>query len=70
MAYTQTQADALRVAIASGVLTVRHGDVSTTYRSLDEMKIILADMEEALAGGRVRRTIAVFSDGIRRGRIR
>lgn len=65
MAYTQTQIDAMRVAIASGVLTVRHGETLTQYRSLAEMERILASMEAEVAGttARPRRTVAAFGNG-------
>lgn len=38
------QIASLRLAISSGSLIVKHGDTSTTYRSLKEMKEILADL--------------------------
>ena len=62
--YTQAQVDALRAAIASGVLTVRHGDVSTTYRSLTEMQAVLKTMEEDVAGKTVRRSRVAFNNGV------
>lgn len=37
MAFTQLDIDALDRAIASGELTVRHGDRLVTYRSVDEL---------------------------------
>lgn len=37
MAHTEAQLTALDAAIASGVLTVRYGDTSTTYRTMDEL---------------------------------
>lgn len=65
MAWTQSQIDALKAAIASGVLTVRHGETLTTYRSLSEMLRVLAAMEtEANAGSRPRRTVAQFDKGL------
>jgi hypothetical protein len=64
MAYTQTQIDALRAAIASGLLTVRHGDTSTTYQSLKEMREVLREMEAEVGGSpRPRRTVAAFGNG-------
>jgi hypothetical protein len=33
----QARLDALDVAIDSGVLTVRHGETSTTFRAMSEM---------------------------------
>lgn len=65
MAYSQTQIDVLHAAIASGVLSVRHENTTTEYRSLDEMREILAEMEKSLGiTQRVRRTVASFSRGI------
>ena len=49
MAYTTTQRDALQTALASGVLTVRYDDVSTTYRSVSEIREALNVVESALA---------------------
>ena len=37
MAWTQQQLDAIEGAIASGELTVRFGDRTVTYRSMDEL---------------------------------
>jgi hypothetical protein len=37
MAWTQAQLDAVEAAIASGELTVRFGDRTVTYRSMDEL---------------------------------
>lgn len=66
MAWTQAQIDGLKTAIASGVLTVKHGDTLTTFRSLAEMKQVLRDMEAELAGNSSppRRTVAGFSRGV------
>lgn len=65
MAYTQSQIDALRAAIASGALVVRHENTTTTYRSLAEMKEILADMVAEVSGKKpVTRTRANFSRGL------
>ena len=49
MAYTTTQRDALQAALASGVLTVRYDDVTTTYRSVPELREALKVVETALA---------------------
>jgi len=57
MPYTQAQRDALREALASGVLTVQYGDKRVTYRSVGELREALAEVEAALArdaGTRVR----------------
>lgn len=66
MAFTQTEIDALKKAIASGVLTVRHGDTSTTYRSLAEMERALKMMQGEVNPASVapRRTVASFSRGL------
>lgn len=65
MAYTQTQIDALKSAMASGVLTVKHGETSTTFRSLAEMQKQLSIMETSVAGtsSRPRRAVAGFGNG-------
>lgn len=65
MAYTQTQIDALKAAMASGVLTVRHGETTNTFRSLSEMEKQLSIMEADVAGAntRPRRTVAAYGNG-------
>jgi 5-enolpyruvylshikimate-3-phosphate synthase len=63
MAFTQSQIDALKAAIAQGALTVRHGDTSITYRSMAEMREALSMMEAEVNGRRPRRTLATFSRG-------
>jgi hypothetical protein len=50
MAYTQSEVDALKQAIATGALSVRHGDKSVTYNSLADMIKALRIMEAELAG--------------------
>ncbi len=59
VAYTQTQIDKLKTAIASGVLEVQHGDERIRYRSLDEMRAILETMERSV-NSRARRTVAKY----------
>jgi hypothetical protein len=49
MAWTQTDADRIRKAIAQGVLTVEHDGKRVTYRSLAEMKDTLSMIESSLA---------------------
>lgn len=48
MAYTQDDVDSLKAALATGAKSVKFGSGAdsreTTYRSLDEMRSILADM--------------------------
>lgn len=41
--------DALESALASGVLSLREGDKSVTYRSFEEMSQALSDVERQLA---------------------
>ena len=48
MSYTQTQVDAMRAAIASGATRVRMNGEEVQYRSLNEMRSILADMEASV----------------------
>ena len=45
----QTRRDALDTALASGVLSLREGDKQVTYRSLEEMAGVLADLETQIA---------------------
>jgi hypothetical protein len=49
MAWTQQQLEAIEAAIASGELTVRFGDRTVTYRSMDELLRARAVIIEALA---------------------
>ena len=50
----EARLERLKKARASGVLSVRHGDTTTTYRSLDELTraIGLVEQEIDQAGGR------------------
>jgi hypothetical protein len=66
MAYTQTQITNLKAAIASGVLTVRHGETFLQYQSLAEMRALLREMEASALGNSEapRRTVAGFSSGL------
>ena len=41
LATVQAEIDALRAAIARGVLRVRHGDTETTYQSAEAMLRVL-----------------------------
>ncbi len=47
MTYTEDQVRALREALTSGVLTVSYDGKSVTYRSVDEIKTALAEIEAA-----------------------
>jgi predicted GNAT family acetyltransferase len=65
-AFTQPQIDALKTAIALGVTQVSYKGVTTTYRSLEEMRQTLRMMEaEVSTGGTTprRTTFATFRRG-------
>ncbi|TGQ69526.1 hypothetical protein EN829_014985 [Mesorhizobium sp. M00.F.Ca.ET.186.01.1.1] len=66
MAYTQSQIDALKKTIASGVLTFKHGETLTQFQSLAEMRALLREMEASVVGGTEapRRTVAGYSSGL------
>jgi hypothetical protein len=66
MAWTEMDRDALKEAIASGEKSVAYTDRRVEYRSLVEMRQILALMEEELSPvGRRRRTYMSCSDGVK-----
>jgi hypothetical protein len=48
LSYTQEQLDAIKAALAEGVKVVRWKDKWLEYRSFDEMKKIINEMEKAL----------------------
>lgn len=50
MSYTQDDITRLRAAIAKGASKVRMGDEEVTFRSLAEMRSLLAEMEASVAG--------------------
>ncbi len=58
--FTQAQLDAIRAAYALGVTRVTHDGQTTEYRSLAEMRQIMADMEADLAGPLARRPTVGF----------
>lgn len=69
MAYTPQHIATLKEALASGALKVRFADGrETTFRSLKEMKEIIADAEAEVAAaagnGPVRRTLARYDSGL------
>ncbi|HMO09370.1 MAG TPA: hypothetical protein PKD10_17250 [Paracoccaceae bacterium] len=65
MAYTQAQIDALREAIASGTTEVSYDGKTVKYRSLAEMRSLLAEMEVEASGVRpVRQHYPRFSRGL------
>ncbi len=49
MTYTVTQRDALRKAIASGVLRLSYDGKNIEYRSMADLKSALNEVESALA---------------------
>jgi hypothetical protein len=62
MAFTQTQLDALDVAIASGTLSVSFSDgKSVTYRSMAELIQARDMMKNSISGTTTRSTLASFS---------
>jgi hypothetical protein len=60
--WTQAEQDALRAAIASGVVSVTYADRSVTYNSLSEMRLLLAEMDRQILAAPSYR-IATFSKG-------
>lgn len=65
MTYTIAQRDALRQAIASGVLRLVYEGKHVEYRSMDELKSALNEVEQALArdGGEVQtRRIKIYAE--------
>lgn len=49
MTYTVEQRDALKQAIASGVLSISYDGKSVNYRSLADLKAALAEVNQGLA---------------------
>ena len=48
MAYTQTQLEALEMALARGEKMVRYEDKLVEYRSVDELKAAIAEVKRGL----------------------
>lgn len=67
MATLQQQLDAINAEIASGQLSVKHGETAKTARPLAELLQIRADIEQRLAEAngstRIRRTVASYKSG-------
>ena len=64
MTYTTAQRDALRQAIASGVLRISYEGKSVEYRSMAELKAALSEVEAGLAkdsGKAQTRRIRIYS---------
>lgn len=49
MSYTETQLDALRRALATGERRVTFADKTVEYRSVEELRAAIRDVEAALA---------------------
>lgn len=65
MSYTIAQRDALRSAIASGVLRLSYDGRNVEYRSMAELKAALNEVEAALArdnGAPVTRQVKIYAD--------
>lgn len=66
MAFTQSDLDAVKRAIASGQLEVQYGDKRVRYRSFDDLeraaRMIGAELDEA-AGVRRKRIVRLRSAG-------
>lgn len=64
MAWTQTDIDKLKAAIALGAKRVRYVSGEVEYHSLAEMRSLLADMErEVSPNSQVNRRVARFERG-------
>jgi len=64
VAYTQQDLDALRAAMASGVLRTKFRDQEVEYRSLDEMRQIERDMVKALTTAPSPRVYPTYGSGL------
>lgn len=66
MAYTQSDLDAIKAAIASGNLTVKINDRLVTYRSLDDLfrikDLIEGEVNTSTSGMYPRYQVADFSE--------
>lgn len=65
MPYTTTQRDALKQAIASGVLRISYDGKTVEYRSMAELKQALTEVEKALAqeaGTAITRRVKIYAD--------
>jgi hypothetical protein len=60
VSYTQDDVTRLRDAMAKGAAQVRVGEEQVTFRSLSEMRSLLAEMEAAVKGPAVRQTYPQF----------
>lgn len=64
MAWSQSDIDALKAAMAKGVKRVRYTSGEVEYQSVDDMRKLLADMQrEANPDGNITRRVASYSSG-------
>ncbi len=63
VAFSQTDLDAIRAAIAKGEKMVQFADRSVTYRSMDELFQAEARIAQALRTSRAKQTLVVSSKG-------
>lgn len=62
--YTTAQRDALRAAIASGVLLLHYDNKRVQYRTMDELKAALNEVESGLArdnGEPITRQVKIYA---------
>ena len=50
MSYSQSDVDRLRAAIAKGASQLKIGEEQVTFRTLAEMRSLLAEMEASVSG--------------------
>lgn len=64
MAWTQTDIDKLKAAMAGGIRRVQYTSGSVEYQSVAEMEKVLKRMERDVSGVQpIRRTVARFQSG-------
>lgn len=61
----EAQRTALKKAMRTGALSVAHGDKRVQYRSVEEMKAVLDDLNEEIAelGGRKKKRVFYINGG-------
>lgn len=62
MSYTEQDIARLRSAISKGASQVKVGEEQITFRSLSEMRSLLAEMEAAVNGASVRQHYPQFME--------
>ena len=63
MAFSQTDLDNVRTAIARGELTVEFADRRVTYRSVSELLQAEQRITQSLSAPRAKQTVAISSKG-------